>query len=80
MRRVVNFIICIALICAGIYILYAEVFISYSGRRSKFVAVGLTFIGSGAVWLWFEFLGPIVIRRIIEKRAQSAKSKDAPPI
>ena len=51
MRRFMNFILSVGLICAGIYVLYAEMFIQYSGRRSKFVLVGLTFIGSGVVWL-----------------------------
>ena len=40
MRRLVNFIVCIGLICAGAYFVYGEVFVRFSGR-SKLLVVGL---------------------------------------
>jgi membrane protein implicated in regulation of membrane protease activity len=78
MRRLVNFIVCIGLICAGAYFVYGEVFVRFSGR-SKLLVVGLVFIASGVVWLWYEFVGPVVIRRMIEKRDTAAKAKGGLP-
>jgi hypothetical protein len=75
MRRLMEFILSVGLICAGVYILYEELFVRYSGIHGRYqpFGVGLIFIGSGVVWLWFDFVGPIVIRRIIGKRAKADK-------
>jgi hypothetical protein len=80
MRRIISFIASVGLICVGAYFVYHEVFVRYSGPGSKLFGAGLVFFGGGTVWLWFEFLGPIVIRRIIEKRAESTRSKDRLPM
>jgi hypothetical protein len=76
MRRLMKFILSVGLICAGIYILYEELFIRYSGIHGRYqpFGVGLIFISSGVVRLWYDFLGPVVIRRIIEKRAKVENS------
>jgi hypothetical protein len=79
MRRIINFIASVGLICVGAYFVYQEVFVRYSGPGSKLFGAGLAFLGGGVVWLWFEFLGPIVIRRMIEKRAESTRTKSGPP-
>ena len=65
MRRSMNFIVSVGLICAGLYVLYEELFVSYSGIHGRYgpFGVGLVLIGSGVVWLWFYFLGPIVLKR-----------------
>jgi hypothetical protein len=78
MRQLFNFIAAVALIGAGLYVLYEELFVRYSGIHGRYqpFGVGVAFVGSGVAWLWFYSLGPIVIRRIIEKRD---KAKNAPP-
>jgi hypothetical protein len=77
MRRIIDFVASVGLICVGAYFVFYEVFVRYSGPGSKLFGAGLAFLGGGAVWLWFEFLGPIVIRRMIEKR--TASTKNGPP-
>lgn len=64
-KRLFTFIGSIGLICAGLYVFYAELFVSFShshGRSSMF-AFGLVLISCGAYQLWFEFLLPALIRR-----------------
>jgi len=73
MRQLVNFIVAVGLICAGLYVLYEELFVRYSdiyGRYGPF-GVGPALIGSGVVWLWFYSLGPIVLKKILECRADA---------
>jgi hypothetical protein len=62
------------LICTGTYIVYGEMFFRMSGGGRRVFGAGLALIGAGIAWLWFDFLGPIVVRRIIEKRAGRAKN------
>ena len=66
MRRLMNFIVSLGLICAGLYVLYEELFVSYSGIHGRYqpFAVGLVLIGSGFVWLWFYVVGDIVLKRL----------------
>jgi len=68
-----NFIVSIGLICAGLYVVYGELFIEYSGRAGRYTmfAVGPILIGCGAVKLWFDFLGPIVLKKILECRVDA---------
>jgi hypothetical protein len=64
-KRLFTFIASIGLICGGLYVFYAELFISFShshGRYNMF-AVGLILVGCGAYQLWFEFLLPMLLRR-----------------
>jgi hypothetical protein len=77
MRRLMNVIISVGLICAGAYIVYGEVFFRMSGAGKRVFGAGLALIGAGIAWLWFDSLGPIVVQRIIDKRA--ARGKNAPP-
>ena len=66
MRQLMNVIISVGLICAGLYVVYEELFVSYSdihGRYGPF-GVGLALFGSAVVWLWFYCLGPIVLKRL----------------
>jgi hypothetical protein len=66
MRQLMSFIVSVGLICAGLYVVYAELFVRYSGihgRHGPF-RVDLVLIDSGVVWLWFYFLGPIVLKRL----------------
>jgi hypothetical protein len=65
-RQAMNFIVSILLICAGLYVLYEELFVRYSGIHGRYrpFGVGLVFFGSGIVWLWFYCLGPIVLKRL----------------
>jgi hypothetical protein len=66
MRQLTNVIISVGLICAGLYVLYEELFVRYSGIHGRYrpFGVGLVFIGSGVVWLWFYVLGPIVLKQL----------------
>jgi hypothetical protein len=66
MRQLMNFIVSVGLICAGLYVMYAELFVRYSGIHGRYgpFGVGLALIGSGIVWLWFYVLGPIVLKRL----------------
>ena len=66
MRRLMNFIVSLGLICAGLYVLYEELFVSYSGIRGRYqpFGVGLVLIGSGVVWPWFYVVGDIVLKRL----------------
>jgi hypothetical protein len=61
-----NFIVSAALICAGLYVLYEELFVSYSGIHGRYqpLSVGLILIGSGVVWLWFYVVGDIVLKHL----------------
>jgi hypothetical protein len=61
-----KFIISIGLICAGLYVLYEELFVRYSGIHGRYqpFGVGLVLIGSGVVWLWFYVVGEIVPERL----------------
>jgi hypothetical protein len=72
-RQVKNFIVSVGLICAGLYVLYEELFVRYSGIHGRYgpFGVGLALIGSGVVWLWFYLLGPIVLKKILECRADA---------
>jgi hypothetical protein len=79
MRRLMNFVVAVGLICLGAYFSYGELFVRYSGR-SKFLVVGLIFIASGVLWLWYEFVGPVVLRRMIEKRDATTRAKSGPPM
>jgi hypothetical protein len=65
-RQAINFIVSVGLICAGLYVLYEELFISYSGIHGRYgpFGVGLALFGSGVVWLWFYCLGPTVLKRL----------------
>jgi hypothetical protein len=56
MRRLTNFVVAVGLICLGAYFLYGELFVRFSDR-SKLLLVGLVFIASGVLWLWYEFVG-----------------------
>ena len=66
MRRLMNFIISVGLIGAGLYILYEELFVRYSGIHGRYqpFGLGLVLIGSGVVWLWFYVVGDIVLKRL----------------
>jgi len=66
MRRLMNFIVSLGLICAGLYVLYEELFVSYSGIHGRYqpFGLGLVLIGSGVVWLWFYVVGDIVLKRL----------------
>ena len=66
MRWLMNFIVSLGLICAGLYVLYEELFVSYSGIHGRYqpFGVGLVLIGSGVVWLWFYVIGDIVLKRL----------------
>jgi hypothetical protein len=65
MRRLMNFLVSVGLICAGLYVLYEELFVRYSGihGRHQPVSVGLILVGSGVVWLWFYVVGDIILKR-----------------
>jgi hypothetical protein len=66
MRRTINFIIALGLICAGLYVLYEELFVQYSGIHGRYqpFAVGLALLGSGVGWLWFYGAGDIILKRL----------------
>jgi hypothetical protein len=66
-KRLFSFIASIGLICAGMYVLYAELFIRFSGGHGRYnmFGVGLILIGSGVVQLWFGFLLPMLLRERI---------------
>jgi hypothetical protein len=66
MRQLWNLFVSVGLICAGLYVLYEELFVSYSGIHGRYrpAGVGLVLFGSGIVWLWFYVLGPIVLKRL----------------
>jgi hypothetical protein len=66
MRQLWNLMVSVGLICAGLYVVYEELFVGYSGIHgsSTPIGVGLVFIGSGVVWLWFYVLGPIILKRL----------------
>jgi choline-glycine betaine transporter len=40
--------------------------IQHGGSYRPF-GVGLVLIGSGVVWLWFSFLGPMVLKRVLRE-------------
>jgi hypothetical protein len=65
MRRLVNLIISVALMSAGLYVLYEE-FVRPSGihGRAQPFTVGLILFGSGAYWLWLYVVGDIVLKRL----------------
>ena len=77
MRRLMNVMIGVGLICAGAYMLYGEIFFKMSGPGSRVFGAGLVFIGSGFAWLWYDFLGLIVVQRVIERR--TTRTRNAPP-
>ena len=66
MRQLMNFIVSVVLICAGLYVLYEELFVRYSGIHGRYrpFGVGLVLLGSGVVWLWFYVVGEIVLKRL----------------
>jgi len=66
MRRLMNFIVSVGLICAGLYVLYEELFVRYSGIHGRYrpFGVGLALIGCGVVWLGFYVVGEIVLKRL----------------
>jgi hypothetical protein len=59
-----NFIVSVGLIVAGLYVLYAELFVRYSGIHGRYqpFGIGLVLIGSGVVWLWFSVVGDMVLK------------------
>jgi hypothetical protein len=67
MRRLMNFIISVGLIGAGLYVLYEELFVRYSGIHGRYqpFTVGLVLLGSGVVWLWFYVIGDMILKRLI---------------
>jgi hypothetical protein len=71
MRQLWNLIVSIGLICVGLYVMYEELFVRYSGIHGRYqpLGVGLVFFGSGVVWLWFYIVGPIVLRKILKARS-----------
>jgi hypothetical protein len=76
MRRLMNFIVSVELIVAGLYVLYEELFVSYSGIHGRYqpFALGLGLFGSGVVWMWFYVVGDIVLKRLSgEKRRRNSK-------
>lgn len=66
MRRLMNFIVSVGLIVAGLYVLYEELFVRYSGIHGRYqpLGVGLVLTGSGLVWLWFYVVGDIILKRL----------------
>lgn len=50
--------------------MYEELFVRYSGIHGRYrpFGVGLVLLGSGVVKLWFDFLGPIVLKKMLEYR------------
>jgi hypothetical protein len=53
MRQLINLIVSVGLICAGLYVLYEELFVSYSsihGRYQPF-GIGLILFGSAVAAL-----------------------------
>jgi hypothetical protein len=66
MRQLWDLVVSVGLICAGLYVLYEELFVRYSGIHGRYqpAAVGMILFGSGVVWLWFYVLGPIVLKRL----------------
>ena len=66
MNFLMNFIVSVGLICAGLYVVYEELFVRYSGIHGRYqpFGIGLALIGSGVVWLWFYVLGSIVLKRL----------------
>jgi hypothetical protein len=66
MNLIFNLIVSVLLICAGLYVLYEELFVSYSGIHGRYqpFGVGLILFGSGVVWLWWYVVGPIVLNRL----------------
>jgi hypothetical protein len=48
-----NFIVSLGLICVGLYVLYEELFVRYSGLHGRYqpFGVGLALLGSGVGWL-----------------------------
>jgi hypothetical protein len=66
MRRLMNFIVSLGLICAGLYVLYEELFVRYSGIHGRYqpFGVGLILVGSGVGWLWFYVVGDLVLKRL----------------
>jgi len=70
MRQSINIIVSVGLICVGLYVLYEELFVRYSGIHGRYgpFGVGLCFVGSGVVWLWFYCLGPIVLKRLAREK------------
>ena len=69
MRRLMNFIVSVGLICAGLYVLYEELFVRHSGIHGRYqpFGVGLVLVGSGLVWLWFYVVGDIILKRLTGK-------------
>lgn len=66
MRRLVNLVVSIGLVVAGLYVLYEELFVRYSGIHGRYqpFAVGLVLLGSGIGWLWFYVVGDSVLKRL----------------
>ena len=69
-RQAMNFIVSVGLICAGLYVVYEELFVRYSGIHGRYrpFGVGLALIGCGVVWLWFYVVGEIVLKRLARKK------------
>jgi hypothetical protein len=67
MRRLMNLIVSVGLMGAGVYVLYEELFVRYSGIHGRYqpFAVGLVLLGSGAGWLWFYVVGDIILKRLV---------------
>ena len=80
MRQLWNLIVSVGLICAGLYVVYEELFARYSGIHGRYrpFGVGLVLFGSGVVWLWFYVLGPIVLKRLLARRSRAALNSPPP--
>jgi divalent metal cation (Fe/Co/Zn/Cd) transporter len=70
MRHLMNLIVSVGLIYAGVYVLYEELFVSYSGIHGRYqpFGIGLILFGSGVVWLWWYLVGPIVLKRLTREK------------
>jgi divalent metal cation (Fe/Co/Zn/Cd) transporter len=64
-KQFFTFIASIGLICAGLFFLYEELFVRFSGSHGRYgmFAAGLIFVGSGVHQLWFYFLLPFLLRK-----------------
>jgi divalent metal cation (Fe/Co/Zn/Cd) transporter len=74
MRHLMNLIVSVGLIYAGVYVLYEELFVSYSGIHGRYqpFGIGLILFGSGVVWLWWYLVGPIVLKRLTREEPPNA--------
>jgi hypothetical protein len=57
MRRLISFVLAIALLAAGLYLLFLQLFVSSRLNWHALDAAG-ALITLGACWLWEDFIGP----------------------